>query len=148
MVFFSTDTNSYSIFTPARVKKQNHSTDHLNARILSSPGSLLRFTLPVLSLLASPCTNKLFLCSLAARLDPGGLRALRSEKKKMDVAEECAHALERFPVPFACCQPAARQTLPTPLPSSSTHWVMRLKAKRSNSKNKGNRFGVWRPHII
>jgi len=51
-------------------------------KILFSPESLLWFALLLLSLLASPCINKLFLCSLVARPDPGGLWAPEKQEEE------------------------------------------------------------------
>lgn len=95
MVFLSTDTYS----DVARYRSKPAAQITLMPAMPSSPGSLLWFPLPVLLLLASPCTNKLFLASLIAHSDPGGLRAT-GKGEENGFCWGVAHALEHFPVPF------------------------------------------------
>lgn len=93
MVFLSTDTYS----DVARYRSKPAAQITLMPAMPSSPGSLLWFPLPVLLLLASPCTNKLFLASLIAHPDPGGGSRPLGREKKMGFAEELPMHWNTFP---------------------------------------------------
>lgn len=142
MVFLSTDTSSYCIFTPARVEKQNHSPDHLDARnTLLSWLSLAVYPAGALAPCKFLCKQIILRQSCCTSRPRRALGPWEVKRKRKRMLLRSMPIHWRASLCLSCASPwchlTARQTPPpTLLPSSSPHWVMRLKAKWLNSKNK------------
>lgn len=120
MVFFSTNTHSYSVFTVSLLQQgwRSKATTQITwmPQILSSRGSLTWFALTVLLLSAAFCT------SLASLPDLAGLQAPEEPEEQQGC---CWGVFRHWSAPLhpspasLCSRPTARETSPTPLPSSA-----------------------------
>lgn len=144
MVFFSTDTCSYSVFTASLLQQglRSKASPQITwiPQILSSPGSHV----------VSP-DSALALCRVLYKSsfpDLGRLQAPEEPEEQQGWLRSAQH----WSVPLhpslasPCSHLTARLTLPTPLPSSSPGES--LKAKWLNSKHQGTGFSAWCPYII
>lgn len=135
MVLLSTDTYS----NVARYRSKPAAQITLMPAMHSSLDSLLYFPLPVLLLLASLCTNKLFLGSLVACPDPGGLWASWEGRRKWVLLRSCPciGALSSSFPPDTALQGKPHQHHISVL---RPHRVMRLKTEWLNWVQEGSVF--------